>query len=255
MQLIGVTGKIHHGKSSFIDSLQRAEPASKSGESSTIISEAVNHLNDVLHTAHPFPAATNFPAVKKLVDKALSEALQATVPAVTGLDSLPLCEADTTDQPGHYAKLWSYLETARHDPAILTTLITPANKESYRPILQWTGGYVTTRLGRSLWYEELLRRADRDYSDNLKLYVIGGVRFALDAAAINAVQGQIIEIERPHLVELDADDPTEIARKQVPVDCQVLNNGSLEQLDKLAMAVVNDMYAKNLQSHYQAQAF
>ena len=254
MILLGITGAIGHGKTSLVNAMQRAEPRMQSGESSLVISEVANHLNSSLRILPAIPTSRQPELVKSWLDSALPEALRSVTPIPFAASPLEIGLDDIPEHPELYEKLWLYLDELKGNPDAAEITITPENKDNYRPFLQWIGGYVTTKLDSSLWYAELVRRASVAEAADCPLYIIGGIRLAQDADALQAAGGIIIDIIRPELQVQDLDDTTERTRGDILVNSEVINNGTLADLDPLAERLIEDLRQEQLKPGYQAKA-
>jgi hypothetical protein len=255
MKLLGLTGPIGNGKSAFIEALRQVVPNSQFGEGSIVISEVADHFNSVVKTFASVPTRDDVQAINKLVTVTMHAGLRSATPLDFDREALVFHPDDIKDHPDLYEKLWVYLDLIRQKPDMLGIKITPENKENYRKILQWIGGYVTIKLSRSLWLEELVRRAQTAGDAGCELFIIGGLRFPKDGDVVHAAGGTVIEIQRPGVQETDIDDPTERERKDIQSDTIVYNDGTFEQLGALASALWEDLKQNTLKSEYKAQSF
>jgi len=246
MILLGITGAIGHGKSTFAQALQNAEPDSIHLESHHLIAEVI----DKWHTKLTKP-------IKAGDYDSLNKWLVTLVPIIKEVThqttkSITITRDVIAADPIEYQKLLEHLDRLVKEPALAQQKITDSNKADYRPILQWVGGYFVTQVYPGIWFEELVRRAQAAGQKGTSLAIISAIRFPSDARIIQAAGGSIIQIIRPELEEKDLTDPTERERKQIQVDITVSNNGSLKNLEAVAKKVLNDIRKRTVQTSYAA---
>lgn len=248
MTLLGITGPIGHGKSTFADEIAAIEPSTLHLESSAIISEVVNALHETFATAIN-PA--DIEAINNWLD-ALPDILKQTTHTDCDFGSIRITSEDMQSNPIEYQKLLEHLELLQQQPELARQPITPENKPVYRPILQWVGGYLVRRIGPGIWYDEIVRRAQQASEQGTKIAVAGGVRYPNEADIIRNAGGKVIKIYRPSLDEQDTTDPTERERNNITVDITVVNNGSLEELMQVARTILSDLASGELKPEYRA---
>ncbi len=84
-----------------------------------------------------------------------------------------------------------------------------------------------------------------------KLCIVGGLRYPTDAAILRNAGGKVIKVYRPGHLQNDMLDPTERERDNIPVDCTVMSNGTVEDVKRCAAVFLKDLIAGNLQMTYQ----
>src|SRR5690606_2269956 len=109
--------------------------------------------------------------------KLLPPILKEQVGCECGYDQIKLDPEHMTSNPTEYEKLLAYTRSLKDRPELLKQKITEENKNDYRPILQWIGGYLPKKSDPGLWYKELVARAGQAAKDGKRLCVIGGVRY------------------------------------------------------------------------------
>jgi hypothetical protein len=245
MILVGITGSIGHGKTTFAASLANNTTASGHWESSSIITEVANDLRS---SSFESPAPDNITAINDWL-KPLPAILQKRVHASIELDQLQLRAAEFEANSEQYVKLREYLEYMYATPSLQSLEITNDNKEHFRALQQWLGGYLVT-ISPSIWYDEITARIGN--TPGLELATVGGLRYPNDATVLRLVGGTIISVQRPDIGQQDSTDLTEREQQTIEPDCIVYNNGSLEQLTACAKQVYSDLTGGSLSPEYYA---
>jgi hypothetical protein len=246
MILFGITGGIGHGKSTLAEAFLHLEPNALHLELSDIITEVAN----ALHAATTIlPDPHNLSSVLRWLQP-LPQILQDITHIQTG--SVAFTADDIAMQPALYEKLFVHLDTMRSNPQLLQTTITQANKNQYRPILQWLGGYLVSRVSPSIWTSEAVRRAKVAGANGTALCSIGGLRYPTDAEVLRNSAGKVIHIRRPLITEQDLSDPTERERNKIIPDTMLLNDGNLSQLVSVAAQLLLDTKVGKLRAQYAA---
>ena len=239
--LIGITGNIGHGKTTFADMLADCAPTSQHYESSDIIIEVANALK-----MQKLPLADD-PASISAWLSALPLFLAQFAHYVPAQKLSTIGSADIKTEPDAFSALFNYITLITKSPALRSVTITRANKDQFRPLLQWLGGYVATRVDGQIWFREIVRRAHLSNSD---LTLAGGVRFLADAECLRAAGGIIIQISRPATDKAFLNDITESQRSLIQADSNVINDGTLLNLRSIAHKLYTDVKQDNLQIHY-----
>lgn len=248
MILLGLTGAIGHGKSTFAETLHVHTPGMLHLETNMPIVDIANALQARLITekvaATPEFAHAWLQALPAIIEDLLHRDATAEdiVPEVTAI----------VNRPTEFATLLEYLQAAVANPAMVGTNINASNKETYRPLLQWIGGYLIERIDPYIWIAEVIERA-RDYqASGGSLAVIGGIRSATEAQVLQQGQGKVILIRRPGQTERDLSDPTERKRAGIVPDATVINNGTVTDLLDVANRMLTDLNNNTLQTTYEA---
>ena len=245
MILVGITGAIGHGKSTLADMLIQADPVAVHLESFYIIAEVVDGLHDATVTV-PTPDVA---ALNQWL-KPLPDILQRVTGQKYSFKQIKLDPEHITDHPVLYEKLFAHIKLLQKRPELIKHHINQENKTTYRPMLQWVGGYLPKKLDPGIWYGELVRRADAAGQQGAKLCVIGGVRYPIDADVIRDAGGKVIKIYRPGMKQAHLSDPTERERDNIQVDSTMINDGSLRDLSKNAEKLLADLRANRLKPRY-----
>jgi len=250
MIIIGMTGPIGHGKSTFAKEAMLIEPSSKRLESSMIIAEVANALHD---STTVIPEKDDIDAINVWL-RPLPSILLEVVHAKCSFDQIKLSLPEIESHPVDYEKLSLHLENLSRNKALLTQDITQENKEAYRPILQWLGGYLVNKVDPSIWYKEVVRRVYEIANEGKKLCLIGGLRFPADAQYVRSAGGKIIKVYRPGHLQYDTLDPTEREREDIVPDSTIVSDGTIEDIKKCAVQVLKDIGEGNLKKTYYAKA-
>src|ERR1035437_4476429 len=248
MIIIGMTGSIGHGKTTLSQAFSKAEPKSINFESFLVISEVVSAWHK--QTTHS-PNPDNIDEVNQWV-ALLPNILTTVVHKDIDQNSLQFSAKDIKSDPELYDKLFTHIKAIVKNPGLLNTPITPENKPMFRPILQWLGGYLVTRVDPGIWYKEIMRRAKQAETEGIKLCTVGGLRFPTDAEIIRSGGGYVIHIQRPAISDLDITDPTERERNDIKADTLVINDAGLNEVTTCAQRILNDIESGKIQTKYVA---
>lgn len=245
MIITGLTGSIHHGKTTFADLLAGQARSAAHIESWELVAEVAN----ALHTSGPQPAVNDIDAINEWLVP-LADIVATHAHSRIDFASIRIVPEQLQEHPEYYTKLFDYLQAMTADPRLAVADITIETKEVFRPLLQWLGGYLVIVGGHGIWYDEIVRRLTNLRSLGYELATVGGVRYPGDAERLRNAGGIILQIERPSLPEQDARDLTERERNLIKPDAIILNNGSLQQLADCAPIVYHDLALRQLQPEY-----
>lgn len=246
MILIGTTGPIGHGKTTFAQALLKLEPSTVQLETNIPIIDVANGLQAALTKAiDPYD-------VDQLNEwlQALPGILSETLDIECDFSQIELDPIAVTQHPVEYQKLILHAENIQRDFSMAQKQITDTNKENYRPLLQWLGGYLTARINPGIWVNEIIRRTRIAAADGAKICVVGGLRYPTDAAILRGAGATILKIYRPGHLQNDMLDPTERERDNIQVDCTIMSNGTVEDVETFAVKFLEDLRSNNLQTLY-----
>jgi hypothetical protein len=246
-----MTGPIGHGKSTFAKAVKQIEPATIRFESSLIIAEVANALHA---STRKIPTRDDINSINEWL-KPLPAILLETVHQKCSFSQIEIELSDVEKHPVEYDKLLLHIESVNRNPLLLEKEITPENKEAYRPILQWLGGYLVKNVSSDIWYAEIIRRVLAAQAEGYKICIIGGIRFPHDATLVHEAGGIIIKVYRPDHLQYDMLDPTERERDNVRADCTIVSNGTVEDMSACARQVMDDIRNHSLQHVYQSVKF
>ncbi len=248
--ILGITGAIGSGKSTLANALCGIEPSHARYESGELIAELSEDFNRALSGELAFET-TSKPV--ELVNQALIwfvESISEKLHHEINWNQLAITKHHVMAHSELFEKMFLYVDTVKARPQLLDTRITSDNKEVYRPLLQWLGGYLVAKLSPTIWYDEIMRRINLFDSDK-SLVVIGGVRYPSDAACVRSLGGIVIGIERPDL-NADTADVTERHREDIKPDIILVNNGTMQELQKTTEQLWFDLGAGRTIQNYNA---
>lgn len=237
--LLGITGAIGSGKTTFADFLAEAEPSHRIFETWHVVGEIATAFNQAVKAELEFEISKNNLDLANQALIWLPDAISEYLHFDLVWNQLAITKRGMLENAALYEKLWTYLDLVRKNPKLLSATITSENKETYRPILQWIGGYLVAKASKTIWYDEIFRRIDLREKDT-NLVIINGVRYPSDAEVVRLHGGKIVEIQRPS-TNVDLGDPTESARGEIEADIIVENQGAVDDLAKKAYSLVNDL--------------
>lgn len=251
MILLGMTGPIGHGKSTFASALKELEPSSEHLESSLIIAEVANDMHAALGTI-PDPYDIN--SLNNWL-RCLPAILLQRVNTRTTYEQIKLDPEKVEQHPIEYQKLIMHVENLQRQPDLAKHAITRENKENYRPLLQWLGGYLVQKVDRGIWYNEIVRRVYKAESRGCKLCIVGGLRYPSDAAILRQAGAVIVKVYRPAHLQNDMLDPTERERENIRPDCTIASDGTVEDVKACAAQILKDIKSNGLQPNYHTAEF
>ncbi len=246
MIILGMTGPIGHGKTTFCDAMSAMEPSTVHFESSLIIAEVANALQAALTD---IPDPYNVDRLNNWL-RALPSILLEIVHVRCTFEQIKLDQTAMEEHPIEFQKLILHVENLQRKPELMNQQIDKDNKESYRPLLQWLGGYLVQRIDSGIWYNEIVRRIRQAAAAGCQLCIVGGLRFPTDAAILRGAGAIIVKVYRPGHLQSDMLDPTERERQNIQVDCTIMSNGSVADVKKFAETFYADLKANKLQSLY-----
>lgn len=247
MILLGLTGPIGHGKSTFADALTGLEENSRHLESGMVVAEIANALHG---STQKIPLRDNLDSINIWL-RPLPAILLEKLGLKVDFEGLKLSAEAVARHPIEYEKLFLHIDMLARDPQMLRNTITRENKEEYRPLLQWLGGYLVHKVNPEVWYKELIRRSEKLKVEGCKLCIVGGIRFPSDANLVRKVNGTIVKVYRPDHLQFDMLDPTERERESIVPDATIISNGTVEDLKQCAQKFLEHVQRGNLEKTYR----
>lgn len=251
MILLGMTGPIGHGKTTFADALAEIEPTTIHMETSMIVAEVANAMHAALRD---IPDPYDIEALNNWL-RSLPAILLETVHAHTNFEQIKLVQSAIEQHPIEYQKLILHVEGLHRQPQLIKQDITRENKESYRPFLQWLGGYLVEKVDKGIWWNEMIRRVHVAQQKGCQLFIAGAIRYPTDAAILRQAGGRVIKVYRPGHLQNDMLDPTEREREDVEADSTIMSNGTIDDVKNCAIQFLEDVRTDQLKSTYQTKDF
>ncbi len=247
MILLGMTGPIGHGKTTLANALAEIVPKTVRFESSLVIAEVANAWQATLkEPIDPY----DINALNNWL-RSLPAILLEKLDVHCTFEQLELDQQNVDRHPIEFQKLILHVENLRRNFTLAHQDITPQNKENYRPLLQWLGGYLVARVDPGIWYTELVRRVKIEEQKGTELCLVGGLRFPTDAAILREAGAIIVKVYRPGHLQNDMLDPTERERDNIQADTTIMSNGSVDHVNRFAMQFLDDLHNNKLQKLYQ----
>ncbi|MDB5184483.1 MAG: hypothetical protein JWN38_291 [Candidatus Saccharibacteria bacterium] len=254
MKIIAIGGQIGSGKTTLAEMLCDINASQTLHlETSAVVVELAEHFNALL-TGFDFQAP-RAQLVSNTNDAliAFMAYLQPMTFQELDLRDVQLDQAEMIAEPEWYAKLFAYYDRVAENPALINTPISSRNKDDYRPLLQWIGGFFLHRIDPLLWYKELMRRI-HEFGDDITLVALTAVRTPAEADYIKSQGGVVCIIERD-LPDADRSDVTERHVSEIVPDIRVINNRGLPELQALAQNLYGDILAANTISEYRGSDY
>ena len=246
MIVLGFTGPIGHGKSTFSAALHKLEPSHVHLESSMIIGEVVEALHASLDKV---PDRDDIDSINNWL-RSLPAILLQKIHVKCTFDQIKLDPDRVIRHPIEYEKLFLHIDNIANNPELLRQKITLDNKEEYRPILQWLGGYLVRSIEPGIWYEEIVRRAKTAMQQGVAMCTVGGLRFPNDATILRQINAKIIKVYRPGHLQYDAMDPTERERDNIKVDVTIVSDAGIDEVTTCAECFMKDLKDDKLKKTY-----
>ena len=243
--IVGITGSIGSGKTTFAKLLAAHASTSRHWETWQIVSEVATKLR--AQDSHPAPH--DIATINEWL-RILPDVVASTTHAQATFDDLKLTDQRLKATPEYYSKLFEYLAYMQQHPELQAKAITEDNKEQFRSLLQWLGGYLVSTINEGIWYDEIVRRIHEQ--PDVDITTVGGVRYPADARRLVNAGGVIIQMDRQSLSDQDVTDLTERERHLIKPDAVIHNSGDLNDLQVVAGQVFNDLYSGDLKQSYSA---
>lgn len=246
-EIIGLTGDIHSGKSTFAKELYNINPEAHAYyETGGYVIKVADAFNiEYGRTEGSYIERVN----RTLQELDYKDLFKAT--AILRTPQLDL--ADIEAHPDDFAELLSeYLPAVDANPHLLEKPIATGSKEDYRKLLQWLGNYFATRVNKHIWFKEIFKDVEQDDKDK-ELIITAALRKLADEISVRSngtgTPGRIVGIIRPGHTS-DRTSPSEIERLGIKPDVIINNSGTAKQLGQLARIFYEDLRAGQLKKVY-----
>lgn len=160
---------------------------------------------------------------------------------LTGKDTL--CEA-LLNQANVQGTRIGFADALKEEVAKACEVTMPfinANKQQFRPILQWWGtDFRRHYKGDLYWVEQAFLKINAAIKQGKQLIIIPDVRFISEAEPLRSLGAHLIRMARP--IEFDDNHPSETELDSYKHFHQiVLNNGTIGDLNKQAHALLTKL--------------
>lgn len=251
MILLGMTGPIGHGKTTFAAALAELEPTTVHLETSDVVIEVANALQAALtYPLDPYDIG----GLNNWL-KALPAILLSQLRVHCSFEQIKLDPEIIDLHPIEYQKLILHVENLRRNFTLAHQEINTENKEAYRPLLQWLGGYLVDKVDSGLWWNEVIRRAKKSEKSGSALCIAGAIRYPMDCTIARKAGAVIVKVYRPGHLQNDMLDPTERERENIQPDCTIMSNGTIEDMKRCARVFLEDVRLKTVKKLYQTKDF
>ncbi len=178
MTIIGLTGPIGHGKSTLAGYFTSGVDSSIHIESSTVIAEFAEQIY-VANSSRDLPQPEDITGINAWLSVA-TEIVRKFLAIDCVFDRIEIYPEEVARVPSEYEKLFQHISDLNDNPRLLTQPINEDNKSTYRPFLQWLGGYFVQKIDSGIWYNEIVRRIRLAKVNGCELATVGGLRFPKD---------------------------------------------------------------------------
>lgn len=236
---LALTGEKKSGKSALVNELLAIEPDSVHLQSGLTVMGVANAW------------VPQFAAMDRLEHAPDSELLEI---ANTWLRCLPPVASHITGKDVGYqaleisaqtqgspavTRLFDYLKDLRFKPELNDSIINPQNKDQYRALLEFLGGYLYERVDEGVWYDVLTDDAQTEKEKGKRLINIDGLRFSGDELRCRRVGAYIVRVVRSSVTSTGT--VTEQSKRNIKEDIRVHNEGTIAGLGQVAEALLDDV--------------
>lgn len=251
--IIGIAGPINSGKTTLAALLTGIDPLhSVHLETSTVVVELADLFNSSL--AGIYGPEKDRIEMANLAVQSLLPSLSTMINRSVTLEDVIVTPESSQQEPQWYEKLFRYFDDLAVQPALLNRPITALNKDEYRSLLQWIGGYFLFRLEQPLlWYNDLFRQIE-SLPAEIDVVAVTAPRQPAEADFIQQHGGQVIMLNRPGIA-IDPQEVTERRVLEITPNATVANDASLIELRHCAATVRSDILEGKLAASYRASSF
>ena len=130
MIIVGLTGGIGHGKTTFANLLASQAKTSRHYETWELVAEVGAALRNA---GGRHPAPNDIPAINRWLS-ALTDIIASHLHVIVSYESLKITRAKVAKNPDHFVKLFAYLQSVHEDVIRDHDEITAETKELFRPL-------------------------------------------------------------------------------------------------------------------------
>jgi len=258
MRILGIASNNEASTAEFIEGIAEAEPTLEIADPSLLIVNVANALRKSIGSRRcGYGTSTAESPVLERAGAVLSGSLYDQIGVPFDESALRQPRLYVGDKPACNNPLWAYVRAADQDDSILDIAITPENQtdEHNAELLRWITQYIPGKVGVSLSAKDIAEGAKAAQAGGCELYVVAGIKFALDYRIVTRQGGASVEIIRPEgrrrrtAIVAPSSDP------QLGAHALIVDNKSPKHFRRVTAPFLTDFHTGRLQRVYSAKAF